>query len=302
MTATARKPANVRSVKPPSPAYRSEHTAPNVLTVRCDVADGREHWFLLSGDRHHDNPDCDQALELRHLRQAQERGAGIIDVGDLFCAMQGKYDRRSDSSKMRPENRKGKYLDSLVSTAADFYGPFAANILVIGRGNHEQSIRDRHETDLTERLVQTINDRHGSAIQAGGYTGWVRFMFMHHNERCSRRLWYMHGYGGGGPVTLDTIQANRQMVYVENADVMVSGHCHESWAIEKMRIRLNDMGVIEQRPVHYVKVPTYKDEYRDGKQGWHVETGKPPKPTGAWWLRFRWDGTRGVRTDVMRAD
>ena len=47
-------------------------------------------WVLLSFDRHHDNPKSDNVMELRHLRQAKERNAVIIDGGDLFCAMQGK--------------------------------------------------------------------------------------------------------------------------------------------------------------------------------------------------------------------
>ena len=51
---------------------------------------GWEQWFLLSSDRHHDNAHADQKLEKRHLDQARERAAGIIDVGDLFCGLQGK--------------------------------------------------------------------------------------------------------------------------------------------------------------------------------------------------------------------
>ena len=54
-----------------------------------------EQWFLLSSDRHHDNPKTRQDLEQEHLKEAKERNAGVIDIGDLFCAMQGKYDRRA---------------------------------------------------------------------------------------------------------------------------------------------------------------------------------------------------------------
>ena len=290
--------------KPQTLPFTSECPSPNVCVVRIPIASQEkwEQWFLLRSDVHHDNPKCRQELELRHLRQAHERQAGVIDLGDYFCAMQGKWDKRSDKGDIRPEHQKGDYLDRLVATAADFNQEFARNILVMGRGNHESSIKKSHETDLTERLVATLNDRTGSRIQAGGYSGWVRFMFQRGSERISRRLWYFHGSGGGGPVTLDTIQANRQMVYVENADIMASGHVHESWCVEKIRIRLNDANVIEQRPQFYVKCPTYKEEYGSGKSGWHVETGKPPKPIGAWWIRFYWDGSRGLREQIVRAD
>ncbi len=33
-----------------------------------------------------------------------------------------------------------------------------------------------------------------------------------------------------------------------------------------------------------VRTPAYKEEYNDGKGGWHVERGAPPKPLGGRWL------------------
>jgi hypothetical protein len=45
-------------------AYTVEHTHRNVATVRMGgIYSGWEQWFLLSSDRHHDNPECDQKLE-----------------------------------------------------------------------------------------------------------------------------------------------------------------------------------------------------------------------------------------------
>ena len=48
-----------------------------------------EQWVLLTSDRHWDNPKSDHALQIKHLIQAVERNAIIIDAGDLYCAMQG---------------------------------------------------------------------------------------------------------------------------------------------------------------------------------------------------------------------
>lgn len=280
------------------------HAGRNVAIVRIDVGTKKagEWWFLIRGDAHHDNPLCRQDLERRHLEQARERGAGIIDVGDLFCAMQGKYDKRSSLDGVREEHRVQDYLGALVRTAADFYEPFAPNWIVLGVGNHETGVLKHNGFDLTVSLAASLKDRTGSPLQAGGYTGWVRFMFERCAQRVSRRLWYMHGYGGGGPVTKDMIQRNRQQVYVGNADIMVSGHTHDAWTDETVVMWLNDSNTIEQRSVHYIKTATYKDEYRDGHGGWHVETGKPPKPLGAWWLRFWWDGNQGLKQQIVRAD
>ena len=269
------------------PCWTLGTTAPNVVIVEIPVkAGGGDHWFLLRGDVHWDNPHCDRALEMKHLRQAQERGAGIIDVGDLFCAMQGKYDKRADKSCVRPEHQAGDYLDALVRTATDYYAPFAGNFVVIGQGNHETAIRKRHETDLTERLVSALKDRTGAGLRRGGYTGWVVFRFKYHTRMASVKLWYCHGYGGGGPVTVDNIQAQRQVAYVRDADIMVSGHTHDRWSRDFVTIGLNQQHIPEQRKIEYVKTATYKDEYAGGEGGWHIETGKPPKPKGAMWLRL----------------
>ena len=285
--------------------FKVEHTGRNVLTMRCKVSappSEWEQWILLRSDAHHDNPKCDWALEKRHLDEAKERGAGIIDLGDLFCMMQGKYDRRHTKAAVRPEHQVDDYLDAVIRTAADFYEPYADNFLVIGRGNHECSVEKRHEIRPIERLVATLNDRTKAQIQAGGYTGWVRFFFTKgKTEHTSRVLWYTHGYGGGGPVTQDMIQSNRQRVYIENADIMASGHSHDAWANETTKLKLNVSGEVVQRPLWYIKCPTYKDDYGSGFSGWHVDTGKPPKPKGAWWLRFWWDGRRGLQMQVLRA-
>lgn len=246
-----------------------------------------EQWFLLRSDAHHDNPDCKQDLEEFHLKQAIERNAGVLDFGDLFCAMQGKWDRRKNKSKVREEHQVDNYLDALVSTAADFYEPYAANWVVQGIGNHETAIRKNHETCLTDRFCQTLRDRTGAAVLKGGYTGWVIFRFtLGGTQKESRRLWYTHGYGGGGPVTKDMIQRSRQLAYVDNADIMCSGHTHDQWVTKDMRVRVNDAGQVLQRPVVYVKCPTYKDEWKTGEGGWVMEKGMPPKPLGAFWLRF----------------
>jgi hypothetical protein len=115
-----------------------EHTHRNILTISMAMLSrSAEQWALLRSDAHHDNAKCDQALERKHLEQAKERGAWILDAGDLFCAMQGKYDKRSDRSALREEYQQGPYLDKLVSRPAKFYGPYAQNFAVIGRGNHE---------------------------------------------------------------------------------------------------------------------------------------------------------------------
>lgn len=124
------------------PRWTTTRTAPTVLTVNIPYA-GKdwEQWFLLRSDAHHDNLHADHAMEKRHLDLALERGAGILDFGDLFCAMQGKWDKRADVDQLRPELVSAKYLDRLVEYNADFYRRYARNWILLARGNHETSIQ-----------------------------------------------------------------------------------------------------------------------------------------------------------------
>jgi hypothetical protein len=280
-------------------------------------------WVLLTSDRHHDNPHCNQDLEKKHLDEAKERNAVILDYGDLFCAMQGKFDRRASKDDIRPEHQHGNYLDRLVATATDFYAPYADNFAVMGPGNHETAMLKHHETNLTERLVERLNMATGSEIKTGGYSGWVKFKFWYGKESlaehdvtaegsgmqksmASVNLWYHHGYGGDAPVTKGTIQTGRQSVYVPDAHIVCTGHTHNEWIFPITRIRIKDSGLIYHDEQLHLKTPGYKEEYEDGYGGWHIERGGPPKPNGAMWLRFFWlksndPKTRGIQYEVTRA-
>ena len=270
-----------------------------------------EQWVLLTSDRHWDNPKSDHALQIKHLDQAVERNAIIIDAGDLYCAMQGKYDKRSSKSDLRPEHQVSIYLDSLIQTGAEFFAPYAKNFAVVAAGNHETAIKKRHETDLTERFCSTVNYISGETIHNGGYSGFVRFRLVNFVEgkrqSYSRNmtLHYSHGYGGGGPVTKGVIQTNRKATYLPDADIVISGHVHESWQIELMRVRVGKSKIYHDTQTH-ICLPTYKEEFETGFGGWHVERGAPPKPIGAVWLRFYYVNSRdlikrGLHYEITRA-
>jgi hypothetical protein len=82
------------------------------------------------------------------------RRGSWIDVGDIFDAMGGKWDPRHSKGEVREDYALAPdYLDAIVRDAAKFYAPYAKHLVTIGRGNHEQSILKRHETDLIERLA-----------------------------------------------------------------------------------------------------------------------------------------------------
>ena len=268
--------------------YSIEQDSVNVHTIRFEnIRAGWEQWVMLSSDRHHDNISARHDLELEHLQLARERRAIILDVGDLFCAMQGKYDPRRSQDNLRPEDKGVNYLDLITKHATDFYSPYSKLFALITPGNHESAVLNSTGTDLTDRLVHRLNSDHGGRVFKGGYGGWVRFLFTIGKSQMERKtLKYFHGSGGGGPVTRGVIQTNRQAVYLPDADIVVNGHTHDQYHVPIARERLTQQGKVSRSIVHFVRTGTYKDEYGYGAGGWAVEKGHPPKPLGCVWLRF----------------
>lgn len=260
-------------------------------------------WMLLRSDAHHDNAHTDIAMEKAHLEEAKRRDALILDNGDLHCAMQGKFDRRSDRSALRPEYQFGNYFDRLVDEAVKFYEPYAANWCMMGLGNHETSILKHHETNLTERTVEKLKLNGAVNLHTCGYAGWIRLVIASSpRTRRSGSLWiyHHHGYGGGGPVTRGTIQTSRMAVYLPDADVVWTGHTHDQWIvpIERYRVTTSDTPYLDRQT--HVRTPGYKDEFSP-QEGWHTERGGAPKPRGALWLKAWLDGNAIVQYELTEA-
>ena len=275
-----------------NPPWTVEHKARNAHYVELQATSKTDEWrFLLSSCRHHDNPHCNQDLERVHLEECVESGAGVIDCGDLFCAMQGKYDRRSSKADLRPEHAcADDYLDSLVRTASEFYAPYARNMIVLGQGNHETAILKNHETCLTTRLVERLRASSATTVAAGGYRGWVKFSVRFGTERYGMLLHHFHGAGGAAPMTRGTLGIVRAAAWIPDADVLMEGHTHKQWHMAYPRIRFrSDSGKPRTETDHqyHVRCGTYKDEFGDGHNGWHVEQGRGPETIGAVWMTLR---------------
>lgn len=73
------------------PVSRVEKIGLTVVKVGVEAGGSGWEWdLLLRSDAHHDNSLCNQVLEKKHLDEARERGAGVIDIGDCFLCDAGK--------------------------------------------------------------------------------------------------------------------------------------------------------------------------------------------------------------------
>lgn len=267
--------------------WKFSEVSRNVHTVHVDASGSNfEQWVLLISDAHWDHPKCRRDLLAADLSEAVERNAPVFSIGDWYCCMQGKNDRRGSKSDVRPEHQNGNYFDRLVDTSAEWLDEYKTHFALLGRGNHETAVLERLETDLLERLAERVR-WNGGIARAGGYGGWIRMLFQRPGGSSqSKRLWYYHGHGGGGPVTHGVIDFNRYQSQVANADILVSGHIHRQTQQESVRYRLNDQNVIEKVPLSLIRTSTYKEEDNDAYGGWHTERALGPRPMGGYWLRF----------------
>jgi len=260
--------------------------------MKTNVHIFRNEWkpkkVLLLSDIHWDNPKCQRDLLKRHLDQAKEIGADVLLNGDTFCLMQGAYDPRKNKDDIRPEHNKANYLDAVVNDAVEWFSPYAHLIKVVGYGNHETNILKRQETDVIERFVYGLNSKNDTQVEVGGYGGWIVYGFQRGNGEGRTRfnIKYFHGSGGGGPVTKGTIQFNRMSTMVEGADLIWMGHVHEDHELTYTVERLSSNNKVHLKDILMVRTATYKEEYNEGKGGWHVERGASPKPLGGRWLEL----------------
>jgi hypothetical protein len=201
--------------------------------------------------------------------------------------MGGKYDPRSNGKwDVRSEFQRGNYYDDIVTQCAEWLEPYREQMALITPGNHETAVRKRMETCLTTRLVEQLRMR-GSKVRHAGYAGWVLFRAKTGKTNSALyRLWYHHGYGGGGPVTRGVIDYSRYLVDVD-ADCIHAGHVHQRTLIEATRQRLSPTGIAKVRPMHLVRSAAYKQECLT--DGWAVEKGMSARPLGGWWMLLRWN-------------
>lgn len=255
--------------------------------VRVRYKDGDEFKALLISDLHLDNAKTKRGHLKEVLDEAKKSNAIILIMGDLFCLMQGKYDKRSNKNALLQAHKKDPYLDTVIEEGAEFLAPYAKHIAVISDGNHETAIRDRMETDPLERLCVILRDKHGSKVEHMPYMGFVRFSFEKEAGSCVRNslLFFDHGHGGG-IVTKGTQWAMRYSSMAPQADIVYAGHSHDRNMMETMRYIVQTNGQVKVAPQIYLKGGTFKEEFETGS-GWAVEKLGMPKNIGSWWVGIK---------------
>lgn len=180
----------------------------------------------LFSDIHFDSPDCDKETLKKHLDSCLREGRYILFGGDFFDAILLRDKKRAVNHLMEATDNQ---LNVKIENAYEFLLPYAALILFMGRGNHEESTLKYNGLDLLQMLTALLNANAKTNIQLGNYSNFIRFSW--HNK-CGKKIlsydiYQTHGYGGNSPVTKGMIDFNRIAKGV-NADLIWIGHKHNS--------------------------------------------------------------------------
>lgn len=276
----------------------SNQAVPTLRTSVTNAGDRADILFL--GDLHWDHALADRTALRAVLEQAVERDAAIVLLGDSLCLMGGKDDRRGHKGALRPEHKTDAYFSTVVDDWAEWYAPYADRTWFALTGNHETAVTKHHEIDVTRMWISRLNAA-GAAIGYPGYSTYARILNHSSTRRAGATFFAHHGHGGGGPVTRGTIQAQRRAVMYPDADFIVTGHIHSSYAVDHEQYRISASGRPYVAVQSHLSVGTWKDEYGDGEGGWHVERGMGPRQKSGWWCQLRCSARRGFRWSFEKA-
>jgi hypothetical protein len=254
---------------------------------------GGGEWFLLMSDLHIDSTKHRLDLLNKLLKQAQDKGAGVLMFGDIFDAMQSRNDKRRSVSALKEQfNNREDYVDAIVEDVAKILRPYADNIMFIGYGNHETNLIKHLNTDILKRLVEELR-KQNEQIVLGGYGGYIRLRYrkyLNGNAVGSSKnftIAYHHeGGAGNAPVTEGIINAKRRMQWCVDFDIMLSGHNHKSWIMHQTQERISEKNRLKRKLVTLLKIPSLKDKEEMG-YSWDITNDFPPPVNGAYWLHLR---------------
>lgn len=228
--------------------------------------------LALFSDLHICADDVDMIAMKRDFERAVAEDRRILINGDIAELILPGDKKRWSASKML--SNRDDVLNEQLDICYDFLKPYANNIDVIGRGNHDISPIKYDSFDIVGALIGMLNrDKTNGNIHSAGYQGYAQYKLMptsKKNGNTNFTIYMHHGAGGSAPVSKGMIDFNR-VVYTHNADLFWLGHKH---------VNIQDNGIVqdgldragnyEQRICKAVITPGYKCSKIDKEKGYRT--------------------------------
>jgi len=218
------------------------------------------------------------------LDEALELNAPVHIFGDIFDAMGGKFDKRTSKKDIKEEyNGEVPYFNAIVEDVAAFLAPYGKIIATLSEGNHESKIREIHEFNLLTMLASKIEEISGHRPVVMGWDGFVKTQYEMAGGQGKRRsfvTYFTHGSGGSAPMTFGTLNVKRRgSVYL--ADVYVSGHVHQAYAVPLAVTQVTDKGRIFTRETLHLQLAGHKEHGGT----WEKSKGMHAVPVSGYWVQ-----------------
>ncbi len=262
---------------------------------------------LFCSDIHLDSIGCKREILKKHFDEIKKADGLIFIFGDLLDVMATYGDRRLQREDVDPQfiQRGRTYLDCVLEYTINFLKPYAKNIALISKGNHETVINKFHNIDLINHIVYALNMEEGAKIQIGQYSGFVMIRMSGNSKRglVTQIIHYHHGYGGNAKRSKGILDVQIEVMKYPDANILVRGHTHQKWYDPSTaRMRIGQKGTIYKDKVKYIQSGSYVDGIGDGKSGWAVEKNFNPTDIGGWFVDFTYRMTEGkkfIQTTVI---
>ena len=196
-------------------------------------------YLVPFGDLHYGHRDSNINEFKRMLRECNNDEHYFIGLGDIFDSIiqQDVRFQLSQLEGMDPKLLVDDLIDSYVNEFSRVWR--SANIpsnkiLLMGMGNHEETLQRKYGTNPIKRFCEREN------ITYGGYSGYHCLNLMYNEGRFNIHIRYHHGYGGGSRTGGYPLTKYEKELMWSDADIFLFGHDHrrhlQPYAYERISV------------------------------------------------------------------
>lgn len=239
------------------------------------IAHGKPVGILFMSDIHIGSSMVDLSEVKKDLKMAAENNDRININGDILDLI-----LISDTNRYLPGSVSKRYrhrtdlINAAIDEAVDLFKPYAANIDMMGIGNHENYVVVKNGVDPLSVIVHKLNEhlkKEGKdhEIIYGGYCGFLDYRFHKINgmdERSGRRshrwvVFYHHGVSSGTGVNRGVGDFQRLAGFVD-ADAIWLGHNHQKSVLFSNKISCSCNGeTVKNKSLVFIRTGSYLYPY-----------------------------------------
>jgi hypothetical protein len=238
-----------------------------VNIIKCEANEN----VLLMSDLHIGRPDVDYGMIKTELYGTSNHDIHIN--GDIMDCIIPKDSKRFQPSDLHKRLRgRNDVIGAQLDWAVELLSPVAANIKMLGVGNHEDAIEKYHGFNPVRELIKRLNL---SPSVYGAYSGIIKY------PRYS--IHYHHGSGGGSSVASAVGKFVKKLEYTDT-DVIWLGHKHHRLFAHLRRV-VEKRGKLAYKDCRFIMTGAYMDTYSNEEPSYGEKSDYPPQGKGGVWIR-----------------